>query len=221
MRVEQPAEQPKWLPADIQRVAQNALALHSDARYLLKEHRYRRALALTIFAIEEIGKIAPKAFVAKGNGQNKHKRKQISAYNLMLAKVLVLALDGKLKFTREGQLTAEAKRRKRPRRDKTTSTSTDEGGDRLGTLNRQIRQLIAANAADKKSPVWDDIENLLAVLGPLKQAEYNKIKNDALYEDLEINNKEPRDFQALANTLMKAADIFVEILGNFLRSDLP
>jgi hypothetical protein len=102
----------------------------------------------------------------------------------MVAVALVLAVDGKPKFTREGQLTAEAKRRKRPRRDKTTSP--DEGGDRRGTLKRQILQFIDANAADKKSPVWDDIEKLLPVLRPLKQAEYNKIKNDALYEDLEI-----------------------------------
>ena len=155
----------------IQRVAQNARSLRDDANYLLKDNRCRRAFALTVLAIEEVGKIVDTIVIRQGAGKD-HQKKQISASSLVLMGAIARAVNSKMSYSK-GQITFDGFK---PRLKPTAPVSQQQ-------KIWDIMAFIDAHAAEEDAPAWDEVKTLLEIYKPLSQGRYNEMKNAALYED--------------------------------------
>ena len=207
----------KFAVNDHVRVADNARRLHRDAHYLLADSRYRSALALTVLAVEEIGKIIGEiephlSYPHKGKGP--HEGKQASASFLTLIAAFARAMNGTLRFSSNGHLVVDREGHARASLDLSSSQAGDGRVD-AQVANKQtrkaIRRIFKKGLAECDPSARRDVDILLEVVQPLRKGKYNELKNWAFYED--YGSVRQDDSKILAPVLMKALDLLIIMLG--------
>jgi AbiV family abortive infection protein len=211
-----PNSHPPAVSDGIQRVIDHARALRDDAQYLLTDHRYRAAAALTILAIEEVGKVVDRVFFDSRSNEDRstkqrrtwHQNKQIALSKVIFIAAIARAFDSKL-VMRDGVPRIEWAE---TRPIKPLLPTSPDPFEAMKQLVLHVIEAIKSSAADEDSPVWNEVDDLLEASEPLSEAKYDAVKNAALYEELEHGSQ--IDFRKLAPSLMKSADVVFELLDS-------